>query len=70
MLSHLSDDVANCYRRAAESQELASLAATQKDRDFARAFACAAGGAGVLYPEQALHSSSLRRSRPLMERGK
>lgn len=34
MLSNLSEDVANCYRRAAECQELARLATNDKDREF------------------------------------
>jgi ribosomal protein S27AE len=34
MLSSFSEDAANCYRRAAECQELARLATNEKDRDF------------------------------------
>ena len=34
MLSGLSPDVADCYRRAAECQELAQLATTDRDRYF------------------------------------
>jgi len=34
MLSNLAEDVANCYRCAAEYQELARLATKQKDREF------------------------------------
>jgi len=34
MLSGLSEQVANCYRRAAECRELARLAANEEDRKF------------------------------------
>jgi hypothetical protein len=34
MLSGLSEIVADCYRRAAECQELARLATNEKDREF------------------------------------
>lgn len=34
MLSGLSADVADCYRRAAECQELARLATDERDRKF------------------------------------
>jgi len=34
MLSGLSPDAAECYRRAAECRELAELAADTHDRDF------------------------------------
>ena len=36
MLTSLSEDVADCYRRAAECQELARLATNDKDREFYR----------------------------------
>jgi 7-keto-8-aminopelargonate synthetase-like enzyme len=34
MLAGLSEDVADCYRRAAESHELARLATNETDREF------------------------------------
>lgn len=34
MLSRLSKDVADCYRQAAECQQLAKLATDEKDREF------------------------------------
>jgi hypothetical protein len=34
MLSGLSEQVADCYRRAAECHELARLATNEKDREF------------------------------------
>jgi len=34
MLSNLSEDIADCHRRAAECQELAKLATDAKDREF------------------------------------
>ena len=34
MLAGLSEDVIDCYRRAAECQELARLATNEKDRQF------------------------------------
>lgn len=34
MLSGLSEVVADCYRRAAEAQELARLATNERDRQF------------------------------------
>ena len=34
MLSNLSEDVAECYRRAAECQELARVVTNQRDREY------------------------------------
>src|SRR5215475_9041318 len=34
MLSNLSEDVAECYRHAAECQELARLVTNERDRQF------------------------------------
>src|SRR5689334_16232270 len=34
MLSNLSEEATDCYRRAAECQELARLATNERDREF------------------------------------